>query len=71
MLPNFLLIGAAKAGTNAVHQYIRSHPEGFMPAEKELKFFSGEGNWFKGLPWYESQFEGGRDALAIGEGSVQ
>ncbi len=70
LLPNFLLIGAAKAGTNALHEYLRSHPEAFMPPTKELKFFSDE-NWCHGLDWYEAQFEGATGAKSIGEGSVQ
>jgi len=39
-LPNFLIIGAAKSGTTAIHSYINQHPDVFMPARKELRFFS-------------------------------
>ena len=38
-LPNFLIVGAAKAGTTSLFYYLKQHPEIFMPEEKELKFF--------------------------------
>ncbi len=69
MLPNFLLIGTAKGGTNALHNYLRAHPDIFMPETKELKFFSNEEVWSKGIDWYKSLFPEGY-ALR-GEGSVQ
>ena len=39
-LPDFLLIGAARAGTTALHSYLRQHPDIFMPARKEPNFFA-------------------------------
>ena len=38
--PNFLIIGAHKAGTSSLHRYLRQHPDVFMPTLKELRFFS-------------------------------
>lgn len=70
MLPNFLIIGAAKAGTTSLWAYLRGHPQVFMPDRKELHFFVTEKNWKRGLEWYESQFQGAEGALAVGEGSV-
>jgi len=69
MLPNFLIIGAAKAGTTSLYHYVRSHPEAFMPAKKELSFFCEEFQWRQGVRWYEAQFENAGSALAIGEAS--
>ena len=43
MLPNFLLIGAEKAGTTSIHNYLRSHPQVFMARVKEPLFFAFEG----------------------------
>ena len=44
VLPNFLVIGAAKAGTTSLHHYLRQHPGIFMPARKDTFFFDfGEG----------------------------
>lgn len=41
-LPNFLVIGAAKAGTNALFHYLRQHPQVYMSPWKEPKFFAFE-----------------------------
>ena len=67
MLPNFLVIGAAKAGTTSLWAYLREHPQVFMSDPKELHFFVADMNWGRGLPWYESHFEGAGDAIARGE----
>jgi hypothetical protein len=42
-LPDFLLIGAPKAGTTALHSALAAHPELFMSAVKEPKFFLTDG----------------------------
>jgi hypothetical protein len=69
-LPNFLIIGAMKAGTTSLYHYLRPHPEVFMPKVKELSFFAEERNWRRGLGWYAKQFrEAGPASLAIGEAS--
>jgi hypothetical protein len=39
-LPDFLLVGAAKSGTTSLADYLRQHPQIFMPEEKELHFFA-------------------------------
>lgn len=39
-LPDFLILGAARAGTTALHSYLRQHPRIFMPDLKEPNFFS-------------------------------
>lgn len=39
MLPNFLIIGAAKCGTTALYYYLKQHPEISFPELKEPKFF--------------------------------
>ena len=67
MLPNLLVIGAAKCGTTSLHEYLNAHPEISMSREKELDFFVAEKNWGRGVGWYEAQFE---DAPARGESSV-
>ena len=42
-LPNFLIIGAAKAGTTALYYYLKQHPDVYMSSLKEPHFFSFEG----------------------------
>jgi hypothetical protein len=73
MLPTFLVIGAMKAGTTSLYEYLRSHPQVFMSDTKELKFFLAsepEGTWELGLDWYERQFDAADGATAVGEASV-
>jgi hypothetical protein len=42
-LPDFLLIGAPKAGTTALHSALAAHPELYLSAVKEPKFFLTDG----------------------------
>jgi sulfotransferase family protein len=69
-LPTFLVIGAMKAGTTSLYEYVRSHPDVFMPSEKELDFFVAEKRWPRGLGWYSEQFAPGAGARARGEAST-
>lgn len=41
-MPNFLVIGAAKCGTTALHRYLKQHPAIYMSSPKELRFFPHE-----------------------------
>jgi len=82
-LPNFLIIGAAKAGTTALAYYLKQHPDIFMSDQKELKFFAFEGgipvfrgpgdeqfsNAVTSLCDYEACFAEVRAEKAIGEAS--
>lgn len=84
-LPNFLIIGAPKAGTTSLYRYIQSHPQVFMPKEKEPHFFSFEGRTtgFDGpgqakfmkkrvtrFEDYKKLFSLVNDEIAIGEAST-
>lgn len=68
MLPNFLVIGAHKAGTTTLYEHLRRHPDVFLAAHKEVHYFS-EHNWDRGRQWYESLFDDAAGAHAIGEAS--
>lgn len=39
-LPTFLVVGAVKAGTTSLHEYLNQHPGIFMSPVKETNFFS-------------------------------
>jgi hypothetical protein len=67
--PDFLVIGAPKAGTTSLFRYLSSHPHVHMPERKELSFFVAELNWRQGLDWYLAQFVGADGAKAVGEAS--
>jgi hypothetical protein len=56
-LPNFLIVGGAKAGTTSLHQYLSLHPEIFMSRRKELCFFDPKKRWDLGVDWYKSNFD--------------
>ena len=68
-LPTFLVVGAVKAGTTSLFEYLRTHPDVFMPERKELSFFVHEHNWRRGLDWYRAQFADADGAAAVGEAS--
>jgi len=40
MLPNFLVVGAAKSGTTSLYNYLKQHPDIYMSPVKEPYFFS-------------------------------
>jgi hypothetical protein len=42
-LPDFVVIGAARSGTTAIHSYLRQCPDIFLPSVKEPNFFAYEG----------------------------
>ncbi len=54
-LPDFLIIGAMKAGTTSLFRYLARHPELSPAARKEPSFFTKKG-FHKGLEWYQSLF---------------
>jgi hypothetical protein len=42
-LPNFLVLGTAKAGTSSLYAYLKQHPDVFLSPTTELNFFAHEG----------------------------
>lgn len=72
--PNFFIVGAPKCGTTALYEYLRLHPNVFMPELKEPHFFStdlvtyhivGSGEEYAGL-----FAEAGEQHTRIGEASA-
>jgi hypothetical protein len=43
ILPNFLVIGAARSGTTSLYYYLKQHPQVYMCPIKEPSFFAFEG----------------------------
>jgi hypothetical protein len=66
-LPTFVIIGAQKCGTTALHAYLARHPQVSMSRPKELDFFVEDGNWKRGIEWYRGRFDA--EAVARGESS--
>jgi len=53
-LPDFVVIGAQRAGTTSLWENVGRHPGIRLPARKELHFF--DLNFHRGAPWYMAQF---------------
>ena len=85
IMPNFLLIGAQKAGTTALNYYLKEHPQIYMSPIKEPGFFDFEGQkpnfigpgdqeLFDHVPTdiesYRQLFQGVSDEIAIGEATT-
>jgi hypothetical protein len=39
-LPNLVVVGAPKCGTTSLYHYLKQHPEVYLPARKELHYFT-------------------------------
>lgn len=65
-LPDFLIIGAQRAGTTALYEYLRRHPGIAGPAWKEVNFFDVHHR--RGQAWYRGHFPI-RSRAIVGEAS--
>jgi len=72
-LPNFIIIGAAKAGTTSLWHYLGQHPQIFMSRVKEPDYFREEkaarAGVVRTLDEYEALFREAGSREAIGEAS--
>jgi hypothetical protein len=58
LLPDFLVISPPKTGSTWLADNVRCHPELFVPAKKEIKYFSSYCRW-QNLDWYCEHFRAG------------
>lgn len=65
--PNFICVGAQKAGTTTLYDILHQHPDVFLPETKELHFFDWDKNFTQGEEYYFSNFENASNQKAIGE----
>jgi hypothetical protein len=56
MRPTFVVIGAMRAGTSALHAWLGDHPDVCMSPREDLDFFLEAGNWDRGVGWYGLRF---------------
>lgn len=82
LLPNFLIVGAAKAATTTIHEYLKQHPNVFMTKRKEPCFFTFRNttpktystgrqvNFYSKLNDYQKLFDGSREFKIKGESST-
>ena len=54
--PDFIVIGAMKAGTTSLYRWLESQPEIWLPDVKEPNFFSDDVRWDRGVQWYQQLF---------------
>jgi hypothetical protein len=77
--PDLFIIGAAKAGTTSLYEYLRGHPEVFMSPAKEPRYFapdldSGSGHDLRypdDKARYLALFDEARGEKRLGEASVR
>lgn len=69
-LPDFFIIGAAKAGTTSIHAVLSQHPQVFMPENKETEFFARDDKYAAGLASYAKNFEEAGAQQIVGEAST-
>lgn len=84
-MPTFLIVGAGKSGTTSLYEYLKQHPQVFMPEVKEPLFFAFEGQQVKfsgpgdaemnaravtTLERYHALFRDGMNQAARGEAST-
>jgi len=69
-IPNFLIIGAAKAATTTLASLISQHPQAGIVAGKEPHFFSMDVQYHKGWSWYQGGFQHCRHEIAVGDAST-
>jgi hypothetical protein len=71
--PNFFIVGAPRCGTTAMYEFLRQHPDVYMPYRKEPVYFGSD--LHKRPPLldeaaYLSLFDGARGRRAVGEATV-
>ncbi|WP_299740436.1 sulfotransferase [uncultured Roseobacter sp.] len=69
-LPDFVVIGAAKAGTTSLHALLDRHPDIFMPRVKEPEFFARDDRYAAGVEAYAQGFAEARADQTVGEAST-
>ncbi|WP_181346894.1 sulfotransferase [Thalassobacillus sp. CUG 92003] len=71
--PDFFIVGAAKAGTTSLYEYLTQHPDIYMPDHKEPHYFGeykASGAYIDNLKDYHSLFKGASMKTKVGEAST-
>lgn len=64
-LPDFVIIGAQRAGTSSLYQWLSEQPNVAAAVKKEVHYF--DKNYSKGERWYRSNFPPRRHGTITGE----
>jgi len=68
--PDFIIIGAQKAGTTWLWKMLDQHPGTSLPPQKEIHYFGSSELYSRGDDWYFSHFNGLDSSKVIGEAST-
>jgi len=74
--PNFFIVGVAKAGTTSLSEWLKQHPQIYIPAIKEPRYFASDlvdpivRNVVRSKKDYLSLFAKARNYKARGEAST-
>lgn len=71
--PDFFIVGAAKSATTSMYEYLRQHPQIFMPDRPEMSYFGQDlsiANRIADLDTYLAHFSPALPDQRIGEKSV-
>lgn len=69
-LPDFIIIGAAKAGTTSLYHALARHPDVFMSTPKEPEFFARDEFYVRGIEDYATLFDAAGADQLCGEAST-
>ena len=64
---DFMVLGAQKAGTTTLHDWLCVHPDIALPTLKETHFFSDPELRANGIAWYKSRFDENISGKLVGE----
>lgn len=68
---DFLIIGAQKAGTTALFEFLGAHPEIFMPGAKEVHFFIRDEFYLQGERYLAPLYASVTDEALVGAADVE
>ncbi len=68
--PDFLIIGAPRAGTSWLWEMLKGHPDIDLPKVKEPFFFGASEIYKRGIDWYFDLFKDIDPSKITGEGST-
>jgi Sulfotransferase domain len=65
--PDFVILGAQRAGTTSLYEWLGAHPRVLSARKKELHFF--DTHYYRGRRWYRSNFPVSTKGRVTGEAS--
>lgn len=64
---DFLILGAQKCGTTALHEWLSKQEDVSLPNQKETRFFCDEDKYINGIDWYLNHFNKKGKNYILGE----